>query len=30
MTVRRYKPLPLACEGCHADFHRGAFKGYQP
>jgi hypothetical protein len=30
VTIRRYKPLPLTCEGCHADFHRGAFKGYQP
>jgi hypothetical protein len=28
--VRRYKPLPTACEGCHADFHKGAFKGYVP
>ena len=30
VVVKRYKPLPLTCEGCHADFHRGAFKGYQP
>lgn len=28
--VARYKPLPLTCEGCHADFHRGAFKGFSP
>ncbi len=26
----RYKPLPSTCEGCHADFHRGAFKGFAP
>ena len=26
VTVRRYRPLPAACEGCHADFHRGAFR----
>lgn len=30
VPVRRYKPLPTACEGCHADFHKGAFKGYVP
>lgn len=29
-TVRRYRPLPTECEGCHADFHRGAFGGYAP
>jgi hypothetical protein len=27
---RRYKPLPRECEGCHADFHKGAFGGYEP
>jgi hypothetical protein len=30
VETRRYKPLPLACEGCHADFHKGGFKGYTP
>ncbi len=30
VQVRRYKPLPVACEGCHADFHKGAFRGYVP
>jgi hypothetical protein len=28
--TRRYKGLPQACEGCHSDFHRGAFKGFEP
>ena len=28
--VRRWRPLPTACEGCHADFHRGAFRGFAP
>lgn len=28
--VRRYKGVPLECQGCHADFHKGAFKGYVP
>ena len=26
----RYRPLPRACEGCHADFHEGAFRGFAP
>jgi predicted CXXCH cytochrome family protein len=30
VEARRYKPLPLDCQGCHADFHQGAFKGFQP
>ncbi len=30
VRVRRYKPLPRACEGCHADFHKGAFQGFEP
>ena len=25
-----YKPRPVSCEGCHSDFHRGAFKGFAP
>ena len=29
-TVARYKPLPRACESCHADFHRGDFRGLAP
>ena len=28
--VRRYKPLPVECQGCHADHHQGAFRGFQP
>lgn len=30
VEVRRYRPLPTACEGCHRDFHRGAFQGVEP
>jgi len=30
ITVVRYKPLPTACEACHVDFHRGAFRGFEP
>ncbi len=26
----QYRPLPQTCEGCHADFHKGAFKGFEP
>jgi hypothetical protein len=26
----RYRPLPSTCEGCHADFHKGAFRGFEP
>jgi hypothetical protein len=28
--VRRYKPLPLDCAGCHVDHHEGRFKGFAP
>jgi hypothetical protein len=28
--VRRYRPVPTACEGCHADHHRGAFRAFAP
>lgn len=28
--IRRYKGVPTECQGCHADFHKGAFKGYVP
>ncbi|BDG09952.1 hypothetical protein [Anaeromyxobacter paludicola] len=28
--VRRYRGLPRTCEGCHADFHQGAFRGFTP
>jgi hypothetical protein len=24
--VRRYRPLATACEGCHDDYHKGAFR----
>lgn len=30
VTTVRYRPLPTACEGCHADFHKGAFRGFEP
>jgi hypothetical protein len=28
--IRRYRGVPLECQGCHADFHKGAFRGFQP
>jgi Zn finger protein HypA/HybF involved in hydrogenase expression len=30
LSVTQYKPLPQTCEGCHSDFHKGAFKGFEP
>src|ERR1700687_4005337 len=30
VTVRRYRPVPKTCQGCHADFHHGAFRGFVP
>lgn len=30
VKAARYKPLPQTCEGCHADFHQGAFSGFEP
>ncbi len=30
VTAAQYKGLPLTCEGCHSDFHQGAFKGFEP
>lgn len=30
VAVSQYRPLPNACEGCHADFHQGTFKGFEP
>ncbi len=29
-AIRRYRPLPLTCEGCHADFHKGELQGLAP
>ena len=29
-TLVRYKGTPRDCQGCHADFHKGAFRGYEP
>lgn len=30
VNVTQYRPLPTTCEGCHSDFHKGAFKGFEP
>ena len=30
VAVQRFKGVPQACEGCHSDFHQGAFKGFEP
>lgn len=30
VRVRRFKGVPTACQGCHADFHKGAFRGFEP
>jgi hypothetical protein len=30
LEIRRYKPLPRECQACHVDFHKGAFRGYEP
>jgi hypothetical protein len=30
LQIRRYKPVPRDCQACHADFHKGAFRGYEP
>lgn len=30
VEVVRYRPLPRTCEGCHSDFHHGAFEGFTP
>lgn len=30
VAVVRYTPLPRTCEGCHSDFHQGAFQGFEP
>ncbi len=30
LTAVRYVPLPSTCEGCHSDFHQGAFEGFEP
>ncbi|HET9598509.1 MAG TPA: hypothetical protein VFP65_23170 [Anaeromyxobacteraceae bacterium] len=29
-AVRKYRPLPRACEACHADFHRGRMRPFEP
>ncbi len=28
--VVRYKGVPRTCQGCHVDFHKGAFRGFEP
>lgn len=30
VSTAQYKGLPQTCEGCHSDFHQGAFKGFEP
>ncbi|MBK7860862.1 MAG: hypothetical protein IPJ65_20115 [Archangiaceae bacterium] len=30
VVVQRFKPLARECEGCHSDFHNGAFTGFEP
>ncbi len=30
VAVVQYRPLPRTCEGCHTDFHRGGFQGFEP
>lgn len=30
VTAAQYRGVPRTCEGCHADFHRGAFRGFEP
>ncbi len=30
VKATQYRGLPRSCEGCHADFHEGAFKGFEP
>ena len=29
-VLRRWRGVPRACQGCHVDFHRGAFRGFEP
>ncbi len=28
--IARFTDAPTTCEGCHADYHHGAFKGFTP
>ena len=28
--VQRFKGAPVECEGCHSDYHRGTFQGFEP
>jgi hypothetical protein len=28
--LSRYRGVPRTCQGCHADFHKGAFRGFEP
>jgi hypothetical protein len=29
-VLRRYRGVPRSCQGCHIDFHKGAFRGFEP
>lgn len=30
VKLRKYRKVPVTCQGCHVDFHKGAFRGYEP
>jgi hypothetical protein len=30
LEIRRWRGVPTQCQGCHADFHKGAFRGFEP
>lgn len=30
VKATQYRPLPTTCEGCHSDFHKGEFAGFEP
>jgi hypothetical protein len=30
LEIKRFKPVPRDCQACHSDFHKGAFRGYEP
>ncbi len=30
LQIRRFKPMPRSCSGCHADFHHGKFQNFAP
>jgi len=30
VKLRKYRKVPVTCQGCHVDFHKGGFRGYEP